>query len=48
MIQFDIFPTWEIDVCPIGHKDLCAKKWKNRHLEHYISCICKCHMNKKE
>ena len=43
MSHFDILPPWEVYDCPIGHNDLCPKKWRNKYINHQILCLCKCH-----
>jgi hypothetical protein len=39
--------TFEVYVCPIGHKDLCLQKWKNKFIDHWIICKCPCHSSGK-
>ena len=41
-------PPFLVFVCPLGCKDRCPKKWKNRFIDHAIFCLCKCHNDNKD
>ncbi|MGI9012486.1 MAG: hypothetical protein ACR2F1_15050 [Nitrososphaeraceae archaeon] len=40
-------PPFEVYSCPLGHNDMCPKKWKNRYIDHIIICYCNCHDSKE-
>lgn len=41
-------PPFEVYFCPIGHRHLCRRRWKNRFINHLIICNCDCHKGKED